>query len=85
MFIIYKKLIEKYIHFLTPEHIKNYANSMHIILNGDEVNILYAFILKYYKELLENETTIYLLKESIREDLFDKILVLYKENKAKYL
>ena len=85
MFIIYIKLIEKYIHLLTPDLIKNYANSMNILIDEDEVNIIYNFILEHYKELLEDENTIYSLKGLIRDDLFDQIFILYTENKTKFL
>lgn len=85
MFIIYKKLIEKYIGLLTPNHIQDYAKSLNISISDEETDIIYHFILNNYQNLLEDDTTIFLLKELIRNDLYEEIFSLYTENKAKYL
>lgn len=85
MVFIYKKVIEKYINLLSPTHIKNYADSLNISINEEEVDILHTFIIENYKNLLENEETIYLLKGLVRDELYNDIIKLYFESKAKYL
>lgn len=85
MIIIYKELIRKYISKLTPSHIKDYARDNQIYVTDDEVSIIHQFIMNHYENLLEKEETLLLLKPLIREDLFQTIQSLYKENKAKYL
>ena len=84
MIIIYKDLIKKYINYLEPIHIKNYADNKHISISNDEVNIIYKFMKDYYLELLENESILNKLKPLIRDDLYEEIIKEYKENKAKY-
>lgn len=84
MIIIYTTLIKKYINYLEPIHIKNYANNKNIIINDEEINIIYNFIKTNYIELLENELTLLKLKPLIREELYNEIIKEYKENKAKY-
>lgn len=82
---MYKNIVLKYIHLLTPEHIKDYAKVNNIDVSDKEVFIIYDFILKNYKELLDDNNTIYKLKPMIRDDLFDKVLVIYNDNKTKYI
>ena len=84
MIIIYKDIIKKYINYLTPIHIKNYANNKNITISNEEVNIIYKFIKDYYLELLEDESILNKLKPLIRDDLYKEIIKEYKENKAKY-
>ena len=85
MIIIYKNLIDKYINYLTIDHVKNYAKNKNILLSDEELNIIYSFIMNNYKNLINDDNTIYKLKPLLRNDLFENILSLYIENKAKYL
>ncbi len=80
---MYKDKVLKYIHFLCPEHIKEYAKANNIEVNKDEIQLIYNFIMDNYKDLLENEKTIQKLKPLVREDLYKIIHDIYKENKAK--
>lgn len=84
MIIIYKDLIKKYINYLEPIHIKNYAKSKNISISNEEVNIIHNFIKAYYNELLESDFILNELKPLIRDDLYKEVLKEYKENKAKY-
>ena len=84
MIIIYKELIKKYINYLEPIHIKNYATTKNINISLEEANILHNFIKCYYNELLESDSVLIELKPLIREDLYKEVLKEYKENKAKY-
>ena len=85
MITIYKDLVKKYINNLQLSHIKEYAHKQDIFLTEEESIIIYSFIKEHYLELLEDNSTIYLLKDNISPTLFTKILSLYQENKAKYL
>lgn len=83
---MYKELAKKYIKRITPQDIKNYASSINITLTNQEVNIIFNFLLKYYEDLLNKNTTVFnKLKPLIREDLYKQIIALYEENKNKYL
>lgn len=84
MIIIYKDLIKKYINYLEPIHIKNYAENKNISITNQEVNIIHNFIKTYYNELLESDSILTELKPLIREDLYNEVLKEYKENKVKY-
>ncbi len=85
MIIIYKDCIIKYIDNLKISHIKDYAQKQNIVLTEEESIIICSFIKEHYLELLEDNTTIYLLEKQISSSLFSKILILSQENKAKYL
>ena len=83
---MYKEIIKKYLKNITPQDIKNYATSINIYLNNEEVNIIFNFLLKYYEDLLNKNTKVLeKLKPYLRKDLYDKIIILYEENKNKYL
>ena len=84
MIIIYKDLIKKYIKYLEPIHIKNYASNKNIYITNEEVNIIHNFIKTYYNDLLESDSILIELKPLIREDLYREVLKEYKENKVKY-
>ena len=82
---MYKDLILKYIHLLTPDHIDEYARNNNIILSKEENLIIYRFILENYKDLLDNKESINKLKPLIRDDLYNSIEKIYYKNKAKYI
>lgn len=82
---MYKNLVLKYISRLQLKHIKDYAHQQNINLSEEEATLLYHFIQSHSKELLEDNTTIFQLKDCIREDLFQQLFTLYQENKTKYL
>ena len=82
---MYKELIKKYISHLTIQHIKDYAQKENIILSEKEAEIINQFIHKNYLNLLEDNTTIIQLKNLLREDLYEKVYLLYQKNKTKYL
>ena len=82
---MYKDLVLKYIHLLTPNHIDEYARNNNIILSKEENLIIYRFILENYKDLLDNKESINKLKPLIRDDLYKSIEKIYYKNKAKYI
>lgn len=73
-----------YITHLKPVHIVNYCSNNNINISEREVNIIYDFIMNNYLELLENEDTLLKLKPLISDELFEKVVIEYKKNKAKY-
>lgn len=80
MITIYKELIKNYISKLTPEDIKNYALIQNEHLTNEETLFLYNYIKKYYLELLNKNTNSFsILKQNLRKDLFNKIVLLYNE------
>ena len=83
---MYKELIKKWIPNLTPKMIKDYGEKIHIKLTESETNILYQFIMKNYSEILEgNETSFNELKKQINPNLYKQLLILYQDQKNKYL
>jgi len=83
---MYKEFAKKYIKNLTPTDIKNYAQYKDIELTNNEVNIIFDFILKYYEDLLNKNTKVLeKLKPKLNNNLYNKILLLYEENKNKFL
>ena len=83
---MYKELIKNWIPNLTPIMIKDYARKIGTNLTDSEVTILYNFIKKNYIEILDgNETSLISLKQQLNPTLYKKVIVLYQENKQKYL
>lgn len=83
---MYKELIKKWIPNLTKENIIDYAKKINISLSDSDANTLYQFIMKNYSEILEgNETRFKELKQKINPNLYQQLLKLYEQNKAKYL
>ena len=78
MIFIYKELVRKYIIFLKPQDIINYAKKQKVDLSNDEVMIIYKYLKKYYNELLDKNTESFvILKKALRSDLYDKLVELY--------
>ncbi len=83
---MYKELALKYIKNLTPNDIYNYAKSKNINLSNEEVNIIFNFILNYYEDILNKNTSVFdKLRSRISNELYNKIILIYDENKNKYL
>ena len=83
---MYKELIKNWIPKLNPKMIKDYGENLNISLTDSETIILYQFIMKNYSEILEgNETSFKELKQKINPNLYQQLLKLYEQNKAKYL
>lgn len=83
---MYRELALKYIKNLTPNDINNYAKSKNINLSNEEVNIIFNFILNYYEDILNKNTSVFdKLRSKISNELYNKIILIYEENKNKYL
>ena len=80
------KLIEKHINSLTKEDIINLAKEENIILNDNEINIVYNTIKSDYKTLLygDNKPIFDNLKSRINPTAYQKIYELYNFYKEKY-
>ena len=79
-------IIEKYVNKLTIDHINEYAKSQNIKLINNEDKIIYDFIKKNYKILLNedyNEKLIKDLKCSLSFNTYNIVNSLYKEFKKK--
>lgn len=78
--------IEKNIHKLTIEHIKNYADKNNIVYTEKEINLIYKQIMNHYKELITgNTSSLEEIKERINPTLYSTLLNLYYEYKQKYI
>ena len=82
---IYKQFIKRYITKLTINDIKNFAYTKNENITDEEAMIIKKHILNYQEELLNgNINSFSSLKENLRLDLFNKIVILYKEYYHKY-
>ncbi len=82
---MYEKLIETYVNKLTKDDIINFSNKQNIILQNYEINIIYAYIKKYWKIIYKgNPSSIFLdLKNNVNPNTYNKILELYGKYKNK--
>lgn len=78
-------LISKYINKLTKDDIKTFAYNKGIPIEEYEIDIIYSYIKKYYKEFLQGNDALILnnLKKEISENTYNHIINLYKEYKRK--
>lgn len=79
-------IIERYIKNLSKEQINIFAKNNQIYLSGLELDFLYVFIKKNYKEVLSNPTLLNIdrYKNKFSEENFVKIKKLFNEYAAKY-
>ena len=82
---MYEIIIRDYVNKLTEEDIMNFCNKKEIIVNDDEVKVLYLYAKNYWKEFYKgNPSEIILeLKEKINENAFNKLYDLYVDIKKK--
>ena len=78
-------LISKYINKLTKDDIKTFAYNKGILLEEYEIDIIYFYIKKYYKEFLQGNDLLILnkLKKEISKNTYNHIINLYNEYKRK--
>ena len=79
-------IIERYIKNLSKEQVNNFALKNNVNLNGLELDFLYVFIKKNYKEVLANPSLLNLdrYKTKFTEENFVKIKKLFNEYLSKY-
>lgn len=85
---MYEILLRNYVNKLTLDDVKKYASYQNIIATDEELQLIYKFIKKYYYKVFSNDDLDFIeknLKNKISPDLYQKLLSLYKEQKAKYL
>lgn len=82
---MYDKLLENYVNKLTKEDITKFALKKGITLKEYELNVIYAYIKKYWKVFYkENPTSIFLdLQTKLETNTYKEIIKLYKEYKNK--
>ena len=80
MIKIYKDIIKKYIKNITIEDIKKFSSKYNEVLTNEEALIILNYIKTYHNELLNKDTSSFIiLKQNLRNDLFNKIVLLYNE------
>lgn len=79
-------IIERYIKNLSKEQVNNFALKNNVNLSGLELDFLYVFIKKNYKEILANPSLLNLdrYKTKFSEENFVKIKKLFNEYLSKY-
>ena len=83
--LIYKKIIENYVKTtLSPEIIIDYANKNNFMLSSRDSIIIYNFIKRNYKFILNgDESSFKDLEQQLDKDLYKKIKELYMYYKSK--
>ena len=83
---MFSKLIDNYIKNLTKKDIIDFSKQHNIILNNNEIDIIYNTIKSDYKILLYNDENIIFnnLKSRINPTSYNKIINLFKEYKSIY-
>ena len=79
-------IIDKYMTNLTKDDVNNFALKKNIYLADDELDLIYSFIKKNYKEILKNPSLfdINRFESKFHEDNFNKIKKVYIEYFSKY-
>ena len=78
-------ILETYIKKLKKEHIIEYAKKNNIILQSNEVDIIYEYMTKYFKIFYSGDPS-YLfdkLKEKLSLNTYNTLIMLYKKAKEK--
>ena len=75
-------IILKYMDKLTKEDINKYALSQDVSLKSNELDLLYAYIKKYSKRILnEPLDVIDEIKDDLSDNVYNKLLELYDKYK----
>ena len=79
-------IIERYINKMSKDQINDFAKKNEIYLSGLELDFLYVFIKKNYKEVLSNPALLNIdrYKNKFSDENFVKIKKLYNEYLTKY-
>ena len=78
-------LVGEYVKRLTKDDVKNFALSQGVILEEQELDIIYDYIKKYYKTIIYGNARSVLdeLKDKVRPITYQKIETLYLQFKDK--
>lgn len=79
-------IVEKFVNKLTIEDINSFALKKNIILSEEELNFVYSFIKKNYKDILKNPNLfdINRYEDKFQNGNFEKIKKVYIEYFSKY-
>lgn len=85
MIILNNYIIYEYINKITKDDIKNYFYKNSININSSDVNTIYEYIKKYYKNIFEIDSNFLLneLKNKLSNPVYKKIEELYYKYKEK--
>ena len=79
-----KEMIIKYIKNLDDDEVKNFLNSNNITLNEEEYDFLINIVKEKYNDLFDENIYLFkLIRDTINEDAYTKLITLF--NKYKYL
>ena len=83
---MYEIIIKEYINKLTTNDIKKYAFTNNIYINDDETEIIYNFIINYWKNIYRTKdiSIINKLKGKINNEAYNSIVNLVNKYKNKY-
>lgn len=81
---MHKLIILKYMEKLTKDDIRKYAQSQDTTLDDNELDLIYNYIKKYPKRILnEPLDVIDEIKDDLSNDVYQKLLELYQKYKDK--
>lgn len=76
-------LIENYINNLNDKDINNFLNNNDINLNKEEYEFLKNIIKEKYRDILDENVYIFkLIKDTINDDAYNKLLTLFNKYKV---
>lgn len=81
---MHKLIILKYMEKITKDDIRKYAQSQDTTLDDNELDLIYNYIKKYPKRILnEPLDVIDEIKDDLSNDVYQKLLELYQKYKDK--
>ena len=84
---MYENIIRNYVSKMTIDDVRKYSSIQNINATDEEMQIVYEFIKKNYDKIYRGDMNFIekTLKPKIRPDLYNRLLVLLQDAKAKYL
>ena len=77
-----KLIVLKYMEKITKDDIKKYALSQNVELKNNEIDLLYAYIKKYCKRILDEPLDVIdEIKDDLSDEVYNKLLELYGKYK----
>ena len=82
---MYLEIIKNYINKLKKEDIVEYAKKKNLLLDQDELNIIYSTIKNRYKDILDDGVkVINEYKNKLKTNTYNKLIEVYKDAKNYY-
>lgn len=82
---MYLEIIKKYVNKLNKEDIVEFAKKKNLLLDQNELNIIYTTIKNRYKDILDDGIkVINEYKNKLKDNTYNKLIEVYKDAKNHY-